>query len=254
MTQKQTKHRRGIYLLPNILTTGGLFAGFLGIVNSMQGRFEWAAIAVFVAMIMDGFDGRIARLTNTESDFGAQYDSLADIVSFGVAPALIVYNWALTDAGKFGWISAFVFVAAGALRLARFNTQIGIQDKRYFQGLAIPSAAAIICGMVWCGEVYGLRADVNSLVVGVITIVTALLMVSNFRYHSFKQVAWREKVPFVAILVIVLIFIMIAIEPPLVLFVGFSLYGISGPIYTLWTRRNLRPRRLRRTQDNVGEN
>ncbi len=247
MTEKTTKQRRGIYLLPNILTTGGLFAGFLGIVNSMQGHYGWAAIAVFVAMIMDGFDGRIARLTNTESDFGAEYDSLADVVSFGVAPALIVYNWALSESGKFGWISAFIFVAAGALRLARFNTQIGIQDKRYFQGLAIPSGAAIICGMVWCGETYGISGSEYSIAVGIVTIVTALLMVSNFRYHSFKQVAWREKVPFVAILVIVLIFVMIAMEPPLVLFTGFSLYGISGPLLTLWGRWRMRPRRTRQT-------
>ncbi len=242
-TDEQQERRRGIYLLPNLFTTGGLFAGFFGIISSMQGHFETAAIAVFVAMLMDGFDGRIARMTHTETDFGAEYDSLADIVSFGVAPSLIVYNWALQDMGKAGWLAAFVFVAGGALRLARFNTQLGIADKRFFQGLAIPSAAAVAAGMVWCGETYGIRGADYGGWVTVIMVSTGLLMVSNFRYHSFKQVAWREKVPFVTVLGLLLAFIMIAYEPPLVLFTVFALYALSGPVLTLWGRWSLRPKR-----------
>jgi len=235
--------RRGIYLLPNLFTTGGLFAGFFAIVSSMQGHYENAAIAVFVAMLMDGFDGRIARLTNTESEFGAEFDSLADMVSFGVAPALVVYNWALDSMGKAGWLAAFIFVAGGALRLARFNTQLGSADKRYFQGLAIPAAAAVISGMVWYGETYNISGHNYHWLVALVTVTTGLLMVSNFRYHSFKTVAWKEKVPFVAILVLVLVFVMIASEPPLVLFIGFSIYALSGPLMTVWRLRSFRARR-----------
>ncbi len=245
MTQKHKenpKRRRGIYLLPNLFTTGGLFAGFYAIISSMQGRFEDAAIAVFIAMLMDGFDGRIARMTNTESAFGAEFDSLADMVSFGIAPALVVFNWALNDQGKLGWLAAFIFVAGGALRLARFNTQLGTADKRYFQGLAIPAAAAVVCGMVWCGEAYAIYGKDHSLLVAVILIISGLLMVSNFRYLSFKQVDWKEKVPFVAVLALVLAFVMIASEPPLVLFVVFAGYAISGPLVTLWQLREFRSR------------
>ncbi|RUO31298.1 CDP-diacylglycerol--serine O-phosphatidyltransferase [Aliidiomarina soli] len=225
--------RRGIYLLPNLLTTAGLFSGFFAIVSSMNGQFEMAAIAIFIAMVFDGLDGRVARMTHTESDFGAEYDSMADIVSFGMAPALVAYNWALADLGKLGWLAAFIFVAGGALRLARFNTMLGVSDKRYFQGLAIPSAAAIVSGMVWVGAKYEIDPENVSLLVALFTIACGLLMVSNFRYHSFKDVDWRGKVNFLVILMVVLVFVVVATEPALVLFVLFTAYAISGPVLTI---------------------
>jgi CDP-diacylglycerol--serine O-phosphatidyltransferase len=251
MTEQEAKIKtpsRGIYLLPNLFTTAGLFAGFFAVVASMNGHFEQAAVAIFVAMIMDGLDGRVARMTNTQSAFGAEYDSMADIVSFGVAPALVTYNWALAQQGKLGWLAAFVFVAGGALRLARFNTQLGIADKRYFQGLAIPSAAAILAGMVWVGVDQNINGHDLGFPVAIITILLGLLMVSNFRYYSFKEVNWRGKVPFIAILVVVLVFVLIAYQPPIVLFTVFSAYALSGPIVTLWQKKNLMSRRRRAAQ------
>jgi CDP-diacylglycerol--serine O-phosphatidyltransferase len=240
-----TEHRtnaknRGIYLLPNLLTTAGLFSGFFAIVASMNNHFESAAVAIFIAMVFDGLDGRVARMTNTESDFGAEYDSMADIVSFGMAPALVMYNWALHDLGKLGWLAAFIFVAGGALRLARFNANINTVDKRFFQGLAIPSAAAIIAGAVWVGSKYAINpSDVHYVAAG-LTIVCGLLMVSNFRYHSFKDVDWRGRVSFMVILIIVLAFVIVATEPSLVLFSIFLLYAISGPITTFRTVKKLK--------------
>lgn len=231
---------RGIYLLPNLLTTAGLFSGFFAIVASMNNMFESAAVAVFIAMVFDGLDGRVARMTNTESAFGAEYDSMADIVSFGMAPALVMYNWALSDLGKLGWLAAFIFVAGGALRLARFNTNLGSSDKRYFQGLAIPSAAAIVAGFVWVGSKYEVDPSDVSYFAVVLTIAAGLLMVSNFRYHSFKDVDWRGRVSFIAILAIVLAFVVVATEPSLVLFSIFLLYAISGPITTFRTIKNIR--------------
>lgn len=228
----QNKHR-GIYLLPNLLTTAGLFSGFYAIVASMNGSFELAAIAIFVAMVFDGLDGRVARLTNTQSEFGAEYDSMADIVSFGIAPALVAYNWALHDVGKLGWLAAFIFVAGGALRLARFNTASASSDKKYFQGLAIPSAAAIVSGLVWVGAKYDFDPESMSLVVVLFTIACGLLMVSNFKYHSFKDVDWRGKVNFLVILLVVLVFVIVATEPALVLFILFTAYAISGPVMTI---------------------
>lgn len=233
--EQGTNKHRGIYLLPNLLTTAGLFSGFYAIVASMNERYEMAAIAIFIAMVFDGLDGRVARMTHTESDFGAEYDSMADIVSFGMAPALVAYNWALADLGKLGWLAAFIFVAGGALRLARFNTahNSGTSDKRYFQGLAIPSAASIVAGMVWVGAKYEIDPTNVSLIVALFTICCGLLMVSNFRYHSFKDVDWRGKVNFLAILVVVLAFVVVATEPALVLFVLFTAYAISGPVMTI---------------------
>ncbi|MDM7859801.1 CDP-diacylglycerol--serine O-phosphatidyltransferase [Alteromonas sp. ASW11-36] len=227
--------RKGIYLLPNLLTTAGLFAGFFAVVSSMNGRFESAAVAIFVAMIFDGLDGRVARITNTQSDFGAEYDSMADMVSFGVAPALVAYNWGLTGMGKLGWLAAFIYVAGAALRLARFNTQVGIADKRFFQGLASPAAAAVVAGMVWVGVEYQITGTDVSLIVAVVTGLSGLLMVSNFKYNSFKEVNWHGKVPFVALLLILLGFVVVATEPALVLFVVFSLYALAGPINTFRT-------------------
>lgn len=227
--------RKGIYLLPNLLTTAGLFSGFFAVVSSMNGRFEAAAIAIFVAMIFDGLDGRVARMTNTQSDFGAEYDSMADMVSFGMAPALVAYNWGLTELGKLGWLAAFIYVAGAALRLARFNTQVGIADKRFFQGLASPSAAALVSGLVWVGVEYGANGDDYGFIVALITSAAGLLMVSNFKYNSFKEVNWHGKVPFVAILIILMVFVIVATEPALVLFLVFALYALAGPINTFRT-------------------
>lgn len=246
--QNGNKHR-GIYLLPNLLTTAGLFFGFYAIVSSMNGQFQMAAIAIFIAMVFDGLDGRVARMTHTESDFGAEYDSMADIVSFGMAPALVAYNWALSDLGKLGWLAAFIFVAGGALRLARFNTAHGAADKRYFQGLAIPSAAAIVAGMVWVGAKYEIDPQNVSLIVALFTIACGLLMVSNFRYHSFKDVDWRGKVNFLMILVVVLAFVIVATEPALVLFVLFTVYAISGPVLTIKNVKKLKFEHILGDQD-----
>ena len=224
--------RRGIYLLPNLLTTAGLFSGFFAVVSSMNGKFEAAAVAIFIAMIFDGLDGRVARITNTQSDFGAEYDSMADMVSFGVAPALVAYNWGLSEMGKFGWLAAFIYVAGAALRLARFNTQVGVADKRFFQGLASPAAAGVVAGLVWVGVEYRVNGHDYGVIAAIVTGLGGLLMVSNFKYNSFKEVNWHGKVPFVALLIIMLIFVVVATEPALVLFLVFSLYALAGPINT----------------------
>jgi CDP-diacylglycerol---serine O-phosphatidyltransferase len=230
-TKSDTK-RKGIYLLPNLLTTAGLFSGFYAIVASMNGRFEDAAIAIFVAMIFDGLDGRVARMTNTQSPFGAEYDSMADMVSFGMAPALVAYNWGLAGLGKIGWLAAFIYVAGAALRLARFNTQLGSADKRYFQGLASPAAAALVAGLVWVGVEYKVDGNDYSVIVAFVTGIAGLLMVSNFKYNSFKELDFHGKVPFVALLLVMLVFIVVATEPALVLFLVFVLYALAGPINT----------------------
>lgn len=224
--------RKGIYLLPNLLTTAGIFSGFYAIVASMNHDFEAAAVAIFIAMVFDGLDGRVARITNTQSAFGAEYDSMADMVSFGIAPALVAYNWALTGIGKLGWLAAFVYVAGAALRLARFNTQVEFADKRFFQGLASPAAAALVAGMVWVGFEYDVAGKDISYGAALLTCFAGLLMVSNFKYNSFKEVNWHGKVPFVAILLVMLIFVVVATEPALVLFVVFLLYSLAGPINT----------------------
>lgn len=247
MTRKNTpdSHRRGIYLLPNLFTTAALFSGFYAIVAAMHGRFEPAAIAIFVAMLLDGVDDRVARMTNTQSDFGAEYDSLSDLVSFGLAPALVIYEWALSDLGKLGWLAAFIYTATAALRLARFNTQVEHADKRYFQGLASPSAAAIIAGGVWVGESYNVFPGQFDYLVWALTVLVGLLMVSNVRYYSFKTFNLRNRVPFVAILVIVLILVLVSANPPVVLFTVFCGYALSGPVLTLV---QLRRRRAERDQ------
>ncbi len=229
-----TKSRRGIYLLPNLLTTGALFSGFYSIVAAMNQHFDSAAIAIFVAIILDGMDGRIARLTNTQSAFGMQYDSLSDMISFGLAPSLVVYQWALFGMGKLGWLAAFVYTACASLRLARFNTQATSIDKRYFQGLPSPGAAAILGGLVWFGSSYGLVDGTTiAIVCSSLTTIVGLLMVSNIRYHSFKEFDFKNRVPFMAFLVIVPVFVLIAIEPSSILFLLAIIYMISGPIFTL---------------------
>jgi CDP-diacylglycerol--serine O-phosphatidyltransferase len=227
-----TNKRKGIYLLPNLLTTAGLFSGFYAVVMSMNNHFEAASIAIFVAMIFDGLDGRVARITNTQSDFGAEYDSMADMVSFGMAPALVAYNFGLSELGKIGWLAAFIYVAGAALRLARFNTQVGIADARFFQGLASPAAAALVAGMVWVGIDYEVDGNEFGIIVAIVTGLSGLLMVSNFKYNSFKEVNWHGKVPFFVILVVMLAFIVVATAPSLVLFIVFFLYTVAGPVNT----------------------
>lgn len=243
------KRRRGIYLLPNLFTTAGLFAGFYAIVAANKGHFEAAAIAVFVAMIMDGLDGRIARLTNTQSDFGKEYDSLSDMVAFGLAPALVMYEWALYGLGKLGWLAAFIYTAGAALRLARFNVQHAVVNKRYFQGLASPAAAGVLGGIVWVGDDFGLR-DVKGIMIlaAVLTVLVALLMVSNIRYRSFKDLDLRGRVPFVAVLLLVLIFAFVSIDPPQVLFALFFGYALSGPVNSVVFIRKRKQLLARRRQ------
>lgn len=228
------KPRRGIYLLPNLFTTAALFAGFYAIVAAMGDRFEAAAVAIFIAMVLDGLDGRVARMTNTQSEFGAEYDSLSDMVSFGLAPALVMYEWSLHSMGKLGWLAAFIYTAGAALRLARFNTQIGVADKRFFQGLPSPAAAAVVTGLVWVGHDYDVVGTSLAWLTCFVTIVAGVLMVSNVRFYSFKELDLKGKVPFVAMLVVILIFVLVSIDPPQVLFGTFILYALSGPVTTVW--------------------
>lgn len=234
---------RGIYLLPNLFTTAALFSGFYAIIAAMHGRFEAAAIAIFVAALFDGMDGRVARMTNTQSAFGAEYDSLSDMVSFGVAPALVVFSWSLQSLGRIGWICAFIYAVAAAFRLARFNVQMAVVDKRYFIGLPSPLAAAIIASMVWAGfdnRVPG-REHELAIAITVITVVTAFLMVSNFRYYSFKELD-RSRVPFAAMLPVVLVLAIINYDLPIGLMAVSLVYAVSGPAATLWRRRKPAPR------------
>lgn len=242
------KRRRGIYLLPNLFTTAALFAGFYAIVAAMGARFEPAAIAVFLAMVLDGMDGRIARMTNTQSDFGAEYDSLADMISFGLAPALVIYEWSLVSLGKLGWLGAFVYTAAAALRLARFNTQVGVADKRYFQGLASPAAAAIVSGLVWVASSYQVSGESVAYGALLVTVAAGVLMVSNLRYHSFKGLDLKGRIPFVKVLAIVLVFVLISVHPPEVLFGLFLAYAVSGPLLTLAQLRRRRAERRGHTR------
>jgi len=237
---------RGIYLLPNLFTTGALFAGFYAVVQAMNGRFEHAAVAIFIAMVLDGLDGRVARMTHTQSAFGAEYDSLSDMVSFGVAPALVIYVFALQSLGKIGWIAAFVYCAGAALRLARFNTQLEtLTDKRFFQGMPSPSAAALIAGFVWVMVEYGVEGQDVRWLAAAIALFGGLTMVSNFRYYSGKEINLRKSVPFFVILLVVLAFVLISTSPPEVLFGIFVLYGLSG--YGEAVMRFLRKRKLAKT-------
>jgi CDP-diacylglycerol--serine O-phosphatidyltransferase len=252
MEQNQSRQntRRGIYLLPNMFTTAGLFAGFYAIVAAMGGRYEAAAIAIFIAMIMDGIDGRVARLTHTQSEFGVQYDSLSDMVCFGLAPALVMYEWSLqymTSIGwaKLGWLSAFIYTAGAALRLARFNAQIGTAEKNFFKGLPSPSAAAVMAGLIWIGVDHGLDGRDVVYIAFVISVLMGGLMVSNVRYYSFKEFNFKNRVPFVGLLVVVLVYVFASIDPPKVLFAGFLIYAISGPVVTLARIRKTRAARRR---------
>ena len=230
--------RRGIYILPNLLTTAALFAGFYAIVQAMNGRFEHSAVAIFIAMVLDGLDGRVARMTNTQSAFGAEYDSLSDMVSFGVAPALVVYEWALKGLGKIGWIAAFVYCVGAALRLARFNTNVGVTDKRYFQGLPSPAAAALIAGLVWVLLDLGVSGEDARWVASLLTAFAGLTMVSNIPYWSGKEINLKKSVPFIVVAAIALGFALVSSYPPGVLFVLFLGYALSGYVMAVWHWRS----------------
>lgn len=236
---------RGIYLLPNLFTTGGLFGGFYAIIAAAQGDFERACVAIFIAAVLDGIDGRVARMTNTQSEFGVQYDSLADLVSFGMAPALVMYHWALSSMkldgmvfGKVGWLVAFLYAACAALRLARFNSQVAQVDKRWFIGLASPAAAGLVASFVWTCHDLGFSGTELRYVAAGVVVLAGLLMVSRVRYTSFKgsgQGARAERVPFAAMLIAVAVLIGLWIDPPRVLLAATALYALSGPV--LWLRR-----------------
>lgn len=251
MTEREEVRRhRGVYLLPSLFTTGALFAGFYAIIQALQDDFVAAAIAILIAMVLDGLDGRVARMTNTQSDFGAEYDSLSDMVSFGVAPALIVYEWSLWNAGEFadqwsklGWLAAFIYAACAGLRLARFNTQIGTTDKRFFQGLASPAAAAVMVGMVWFSRDLGMTGRDLMVVAFAVTLATGLLMVTSIPYYSFKDFGSGRRVPFIATIALVMVFVFASIDPPKVIFGGFALYALSGPAWWLYRRVRRRARR-----------
>nr|WP_227520483.1 CDP-diacylglycerol--serine O-phosphatidyltransferase [Marinobacter sp. LV10R510-11A] len=232
--------RKGIYLLPNALTTASLFSGFYAIVSAAGGVYDNAAIAIFVSMILDGLDGRVARMTNTQSKFGEEYDSLADMVAFGVAPGFVAFFWSLNGLDKIGWAITFIYVACAALRLARFNTQIGSVDKKFFVGLPSPAAAACVAGLVWCFNAFEPSAWLTFLTVVVVG-GTGMLMVSNVLYRSFKDLDLRGRVPFAAILLVVLILVVIALDPATVLFTGFLIYALSGPVRALFRDKLRRP-------------
>jgi CDP-diacylglycerol--serine O-phosphatidyltransferase len=239
------KRRRGIYVLPNLFTLAALFGGFYAIVMAMNGRFENAVVGVFCAMVLDSLDGRVARMTNTQSAFGEQMDSLSDMVSFGAAPALIVYEWALKDMGKLGWVAAFVYCASAALRLARFNTNIAVVDKRYFQGLPSPAAAALVAGFIWVMDDAGFKGvskiDWLAWSAMAVTLYAGLTMVTNVPFFSFKDIGQKRSVPFIVIVLIALIIAAVNLHPPLVIFGMFCLYGLSGYAVYGWRKMKGRP-------------
>jgi CDP-diacylglycerol--serine O-phosphatidyltransferase len=226
--------RRGIYILPNLFTTAALFAGFFAIVQAMNDRFEVSAVAIFLAMVLDGLDGRVARLTHTQSAFGAEYDSLSDMVSFGVAPALVAYEWALKGLGKMGWIAAFIYCAGAALRLARFNTNIDVIDKRYFQGLPSPAAAALVAGLVWVMIDNGWSGEEARWYACVLTMFAGITMVSSVRYYSGKDINLRKSVPFIIVVAFAIGFALVSSYPPGVLFALFLVYALSGYVLAAW--------------------
>ncbi len=239
---------KGIYLLPNLMTTIALFAGFYAVIAGMNEQFELGAIAIFVAMIFDGLDGRVARMTNSCSAFGAEYDSLSDMVSFGLAPALLMYQWVLYDFGKLGWIVAFVFTVAAALRLARFNTQVGIADKKYFQGLPSPVAAALLAAFMWMVEGNDLDTGIEPILALFFTLSVGLLMVSNIRFESFKEFNLKNKIPFVTLLIIILALSIIALEPAIILFIlllSYIIYGLVRTLFLLRKKQVLRKKRAK---------
>lgn len=253
MAQAENKRHRGVFLLPNLLTTGALFAGFYSIVAGINGQFAAAAVAVVVAGVLDGLDGRVARLTNTQSDFGIQYDSLSDLVSFGLAPALLSFNWSLRSlgevaplVGKLGWLVAFLYVACAALRLARFNTQAGVEDKGYFQGLASPAAAGTLVTTIWFFVDQGIDGATVRWLILFETLALGLLMFSRVRYFSFKKWPKGDRVPTTWIFLAVVIFVLLAVDPPAMMMLIGIVYVVSGLIITLLGRHNWKMRRARR--------
>jgi CDP-diacylglycerol--serine O-phosphatidyltransferase len=230
------KRRKGIYILPNLFTIAALFGGFYAVVMAMNGRFDQAAVGIFWAMVLDSLDGRVARMTNTQSAFGEQMDSLSDMVSFGAAPALVAYEWALKGLGQWGWVSAFVYCACAALRLARFNVNTTVVDKRYFQGLPSPAAAALVAGFIWLMNDLGVRPASVAWVMFGFALYAGLTMVTNVPFYSFKDVQMKKSVPFAVIVLIVLGIAVINIHPPTVLFSLFVIYGISGYVLYAWRR------------------
>jgi CDP-diacylglycerol--serine O-phosphatidyltransferase len=263
MDPGEKKVHRGVFLLPNALTTGALFAGFYSIISGINGHFIAAAIAVVVAGVLDGLDGRVARLTNTQSDFGVQYDSLSDLISFGLAPALLAFNWSLSSlkdlspmAGKLGWLAAFLFVACAALRLARFNTQAASQDKAYFQGLASPAAAGTLVATIWFFADQGVSGESVRWLIWLETVALGLLMFSRVRYFSGKSWPRGDRIPTGFLFLVVLVFVLLAIDPPTVLMVIGVAYVVSGLVMTLLGRqqwKNRRSRRKLKKQNAAGE-
>jgi len=253
MNPDKSIRRRGVYLLPNLLTSAALFAAFYSIISGINGQYESAAIAIIVAGILDGLDGRVARLTNTQSDFGEQYDSLADLISFGLAPALLAFNWSLASlseisimAGKLGWLASFLFVACAALRLARFNTQAGIADKSYFQGLASPAAAGTLVFTIWFFIDNGVAGESVRWLIFFEIIALGLLMFSRVRYYSFKTGPSGDKVPTLWIFLAVLIIVLLALDPPIMGMIFGSTYVLSGLLITVAGRRNWKLKRGKR--------
>ena len=236
--------RRGIYVLPNLFTTAALFCGFYAIVQAMNGMFESAAVAIFIAMVLDGLDGRVARLTRTQSAFGAEYDSLSDMVSFGAAPSLVVYEWALRDMGKIGWIAAFIYCAGAALRLARFNTTLEVIDKRYFQGMPSPAAAALVAGFVWLMLDNGIEGPDVRWYACALTVFAGVTMVTNVSFYSFKDINLRKSVPFIVVAAIVLVFGLVSSYPPGFLFGLFLTYAVSGYGLAVWRLFKRRQRKV----------
>ncbi|WP_048438609.1 CDP-diacylglycerol--serine O-phosphatidyltransferase [Caenimonas sp. SL110] len=230
------KRRKGIYILPNLFTLAALFGGFYGIVMAMDGRFDQAAVGVFCAMVLDSLDGRVARMTNTQSAFGEQMDSLSDMVSFGAAPALIAYTWSLKDLGRWGWIAAFVYCSCAALRLARFNVNTAVVDKRYFQGLPSPAAAALLAGFIWVMNDMGIAGPQLSWFVFALALYAGLTMVTNVPFYSFKDIQMKKSVPFAVVVLIALGIAIVNIHPPIVLFGMFVIYGFSGYAVYAWRR------------------
>lgn len=256
--QPRGPRHRGIYLLPNLFTTGAMFSGFYAIVSAIAGHYQIAASAVFVAAILDGMDGRVARMTNTQSEFGVQYDSLSDLVSFGLAPALVLYTWALSSLadygpvwGKIGWAGAFIYAVCAALRLARFNTQVGVADKRYFQGLASPAAAGLCMSFVWTMAKFDVSGPSVAFFALPLAVIAGLLMVSNVRYYSFKAWPQGDRVPFIWLIAAVLVVVLLVIDTARVLFAVAVFYTVSGPVMTLWGRAAHR-RRVRRHARTTG--
>ena len=253
MQQGEKKIHKGVFLLPNALTTGALFAGFYSIISGINGHYVAAAIAVVVAGLLDGLDGRVARLTNTQSEFGVQYDSLSDLISFGLAPALLAFNWSLSSlrelgpmAGKLGWLAAFLFVACAALRLARFNTQAASADKSFFQGLASPAAAGTLVATIWFFVDQGISGETVRWIIWFETVVLGLLMFSRVRYFSGKSWPRGDRIPAGFLFLVVLVFVLLAIDPPTVLMLIGIIYVGSGLVVTLLGRQQWKSRRSRR--------